>query len=381
MVVVEREEVLVTPESIKPSSKLFKVFGTFNPGAARLPNGDILLYVRVGEMLKKWEDSKHCYSPRFVSNTKYELTLDKFKKEKIQDINPPYSFYFKDGTLRLTYVSHLRRVLLDKSGLKVKKIEQKPSFYGTAGDGEFGVEDGRITYLPKEKLYLMSYVSLSRLGNISTSLAVSHDCYHWHRRGIIFRDQNKDVVIFPEKINEKYISLNRPEGNFEFTLPHIWISFSKDLDYWGKDKILHVAKENSWDSGKIGAGTPPIKTKYGWLTIYHGVQKIRKEEKWNLKHMFAFHKKHLSKKYSAGVLLHDLKDPTKIIAKSESDSPLLFPKHDYEKEGFVDNVIFPTGAILDETKKYLLIFSGAADRVTTVKKISLEEIWRHLKIR
>ena len=382
MTIIEKEEVLLTPKDLKPSSNLFEIFGTFNPGAIRLKNGDILLYVRVGEILKKWKDTKYYYYPRFVSNTRYKIILDKFNKDKIIDVNPPYGFYFENGTLRLTYFSHFRRVLLDKSGFKIKKIDPKPSFFGTKDDGELGVEDARIVYFQKEKSYLMSYVSLSRFGNISTSFAASKDCYHWHRIGITFRHQNKDVVIFPEKINGRYTALHRPEGNFEFTLPHVWMSFSKDLEYWGNDQALAITRDHIWESGKAGAGTPPIKTKYGWLEIYHGVQKMHKKEQWSIKHMFPFHqKKHYPKKYSAGLILYDLKNPTKVIAKSNENTPFLSPKKIYEKEGFVDNVIFPTGAVLDEKKEHILIFSGAADRVTTVKKISMEEVWKHLGIK
>ena len=374
MVEVEKEMVLVTPDSFKPSSKLFSIFGVFNPAAIRLKNGDILLYVRVGEILKKWQDASYYYSPRCISETKFRIIVDKFSKDKVMDLNPPYGFYFNNGTVRLTYISHFRRVLLDKTGMKIKKIEQKPSFYGVK-------EDPRIVYFEKEKNYYMTYVSLSRLGNISTSFAVSKDAYHWHRRGVTFRHQNKDVVLFPEKINGRYVALHRPEGNFEFTLPHVWISFSKDLEYWGDDKVLHITKEDSWDSGKIGAGAPPIKTKHGWLEIYHGVQRTQTKDKFSLKDIFKKHgRTHYSKKYSAGALLFDLKDPKNIITKSESNTPFLSPRHKYEKEGFVPNVIFPTGAIYDTSKEYLLVYSGAADKVTTVKKIALSEIFEHLKV-
>src|SRR3989344_4430723 len=191
MIPIEKEAVLVTPDDIKPTSKHFNVVGTFNPGAIRLSNGDIVLYVRIAERMKKDEDLKHYLSPRCEGKTKCEVIIDKFLKKDTES-KSEMDFVFKDGTKRLTYISHFRRVVLDRTGFNVKWIDKKPSFQGLSNDGEYGIEDSRITKIGDS--YYMTYVALSNTSNVSTNLAVSKDCLNWERRGIIFRMQNKDVV-------------------------------------------------------------------------------------------------------------------------------------------------------------------------------------------
>ena len=226
MLKIKKELCLFRPEHIKPTSKKFKVIGVINPAAVRLPNGRIVLYLRIIEKLINNEDIKYRYSPRMIGNDKFIIKIDRFNKKDIVEGND-LDFVFKNGTKRLTFISHFRRVIMDRSGMKVLSIDKKPSFFGTRKDGELGVEDPRIIKI--ERKYVMTYVSLSKEYNISVSLATSYDCEKWKREGIIFNDQDKDVVIFPEKINGKYVAFDRPEGNFQFSQPRIWISYSSDM--------------------------------------------------------------------------------------------------------------------------------------------------------
>ena len=350
---VEKEELLLEPSNFKPSARNLEIVGVFNPGALRLKNGDIMLYVRVAERLKKFKTKRHVCSPIMVSNSKFKMRVDRFRRKEVEH-GDERGFYFKDKTLRLTYISHFRRVLLDKTGMRVKKIEQKPSFYGTPFDGELGVEDARITKI--DKGYVMTYVSLSKFNSISSSYALSKDGKNWHKRGIIFRHQNKDCVLFPKKIKGRYVAFTRPEGNFEFSLPHMWISFSKDLEHWGDDYSVLVSKKG-WDSNRVGAGCPPILTKKGWLEIYHGV--------------------HPKMGYCMGAALFDKNNPYKLLARGYHDLPLLTPTTEYEKKGYMPNVVFPTGLIEDKDK--VLLYCGGADTVTSVKEIYLDEILKHLE--
>ena len=287
-------------------------------------------------------------------------------------------FVFKDGTKRLTYISHFRRVVLDRTGFKVKSIEKTPSFQGLTNDGEYGIEDPRITKFGDG--YLMTYVALSNEGNVSTNLAVSNDCLNWERRGIIFRMQNKDVVIFPEKINNHYVAFNRPEGNFQFSPPKIWISYSEDLKLWGNSRPVVLSTKGHWDYARVGAGAPPIKTEKGWLLIYHGVTEHHKKPKGVeefMKNLIGKSGEEFHTTYSIGVALFDLNDPGKLIAKSPH--PIIFPMKKYEREGFVDNVVFTTGLVKDENGKDLLFYSGGADRVVTVKKIAFKDVMSSLE--
>ncbi len=368
MVKIKKEAVLITPKDIRPN-KNFEVIGTFNPAAVRLPNKDIMLYVRVTEKLTKNESSRFYFAPRCGGKKKCRLEMDKFKKKNVS-AKTDADIQFPDGTKRLLFISHFRRVVLDPTGFRVKSIDKSPSFTGFEANAELGVEDPRIVKLGKK--YFMTYVSLSRQGNVSTDIASSDDCIAWKREGRIFPEINKDVVLFPEKIKGKYYVINRPESGFEFTMPHMWIAESKDLEYWGENNPLRLSKKGAWDFGRVGAGAPPLKTKRGWLLLYHGV--VERKENADLFHqMFGMTKQ--TSVYSVGAALLDPKNPRKLIAKSPR--PIISPTKEYEKEGTGTedkNVVFPTGMIMDRNGKDVLVFCGGQDTVTTVKKIALKDI-------
>lgn len=345
-----QEKLLLKPENFKPSLKGWRIDGVFNPAAIRLLNKKIMLYVRVAESSPLENGNVTC--PVFKHGGKLEAVAIP-KKEKIT--KKGNIIYFKKRFCRLLNISHFRKVILDKNGFDIEKIEQKPVFTGLPNDGDYGVEDPRIIKI-RDK-YIMTYVSISLNEGVSTSLAVSKNLNNWERKGIIFREQNKDVVIFPEKIKNKYTALHRPEGFFKFSKPSIWISHSPDLIHWGEEKSIILPRHKAWDSERLGVGTPPIKTKKGWLLIYHGVRG---------------HGKH--RPYCAGSILLDLKEPEKIIARSSKNKPLFRPEKEYEKKGFIDNVIFPTGTVEDLNKKNLLVYSGGADKVVSVKKVAIQDI-------
>ena len=357
------EKVLLTPKDVKPSLRGWAVMGVLNPAAIRWSDKKIVLFARVAEMPKaNIGTSLKCpviVSDKHVKNKGYKLSSRKISKTKIVG-EKENVIYLENKTCRLKTSSNFRRILLDKSGFNVEKIEELPVFTGTHEEGQFGVEDPSIVKIGKK--FIMTYVSVSLNEGVCTSLAVSNRLRNWKRKGIIFREQNKDVSLFPEKINGKYVALHRPEGFFEFSKPSIWISHSPDLKYWGEEKSIMQPRPNSWESERIGAGTTPIKIKEGWLEIYHGVKKDKKG----------------NNVYSAGAVLLDKKNPEKIIARSPKTHPLFSPKKGYEKKGYINNVIFPSEAILDLNKKDLLIFSGAADSVTTVKKIAIKDILSHM---
>ena len=380
MVKVSKESILIKPENIKSSSKHLRVTGVFNPAAVRDSKGNIILYIRVVEELIKKKDKNYFYSPRMEGVSKYKLKIDKFRKEQVVD-SSEVDFVFKDETKRLTFISHLRRVVLDSGGFKVKSIDKQPSFSGICSDGELGIEDARITKI--EGKYYMTYVTLSRAENISTSLAVSKDLKKWKRLGIIFGEQDKDVVLFPEKIKGEYVAFDRPESSFHFTPPHIWVAYSKDLISWGKLDALNLTKKGEWDYERTGAGPPPIKTDKGWLLIYHGVISNKKRktvdkivERMNISGTISGTLRKRDSLYCGGVALLDLKNPKKIIAKSKV--PILFPMKRHEISIYEDKrIIFPTGAVVDG--KDLLIYSGAGDALITVKKISLSRLFKKLR--
>lgn len=347
-------KLLLKPEQFVPSIKGWKIDGIFNPGAIRIGK-KIILYVRVAERSPKHETMVKC---PIISGV-YKITHERVHKNKVEAEEGKMVF-LRDNSCRLTNLSHFRKVVLDESGFNVESIGRIPIFTGKPGDGEYGVEDPRLIKIGKR--YIMTYVSVSLNEYVSTSLAFSKDLKEWERKGIIFRLQNKDVVIFPEKINGRYVALHRPEGNFSFVKPSIWISYSKDLIYWGEEKTILMPRKNSFDSKRIGSGCPPFKTKEGWLVIYHGVSDSNSKST-----------------YSAGAFLLDLKDPSKVLARSFKKKPLFSPKEEYEINGFMSNVVFPTGLVLDTNPKYLLIYSGGADQYISVKKVSIKDILKSME--
>ena len=374
MIPIKREAMLLGPSNIQPTSKRFQVIGAFNPAAARLPNGDIVLYVRIAEKLLKDEDRNYYYAPRCIGEDSCKMEFDRFHKKEVQSKSNS-DLIFGDNTKRLLFISHFRRVILDRSGFKVKHIDPKPSFTGLRSNGELGVEDPRMVKLGDR--YAMTYVSLSRQGNISTSLALSEDGIHWDRKGVIFSEQNKDVVLFPEMIKGNYHILNRPEGGFEFTPPHMWMATSKDLLNWGKNRPVKLSKRGGWDYERVGAGAPPIKTDKGWLLFYHGVE--THEAKVKVSHTFLGSevKPYIYTAYEIGAALFDLKNPRRLIAKAPK--PIIYPRKKYEISGYVNHVIFPEGLIYDEERGELLLFSGGGDSVTEVKKIALKDVMDSLE--
>ncbi len=343
-----KDKLLLKPEDFKPSFKDWSIDSIFNPAAIRLPNKKIMLYVRVAEK-PDFKGSKLQF-PRIVGG---KVEMEKIHKEDVKRIAD--FVYLKDGTCRLVNISHFRRAILDKTGFFVEEIEQEPIFEGREDYEDYGVEDPRIVKIGNN--YLMTYVSVSSKQGVSTSLAVSKDLKNWDRKGIIFVEQNKDVVLFPEKIKGRYAALHRPEGLFKIKTPSIWISYSKDLIYWGDNKSIINPRIHSWENERIGSGSPPIKTKKGWLLIYHGVKGLDE-----------------NKVYTVGFALLDLKNPEKVIARTSEKAPFLKPGTKYEKKGFFNNIIFPTGIVQDLNKKDLLIYSGAADIYISVKKISIKDI-------
>lgn len=349
-----KDKLLLKPNDFKPSLRNVKIDGIFNPAAIRLSNKEIMLYVRVAERpVRKGKRG----SPVIVERDKY-----KFEKKTNYEIIAQKGdiIFLRDGICRLLNLSHLRKVILNKDGLEIKRINQRPVFTGIPSDGNLGVEDPRIVKIGKK--YLMTYVSVSTNNGVSTSLAVSEDLKSWHRQGIIFRRQNKDVVLFPEKINGRYVALHRPEGFFSFSKPSIWISYSKDLVYWGREKSILHPREDGWDNMRIGAGPPPIKTRKGWLVIYHGVGKS-----------------YGRRIYKVGSFLLDKKDPEKVLARTPKKKAFIEPIQPYEKKGYLGYVIFPTGIVKDLKGDDILLYSGGADSIISVKKIPLKDFLEHME--
>lgn len=214
---------------------------------------------------------------------------------------------------------------------------------------EYGVEDLRISNVDEE--FLLTYSAYSRHG-VRIGLARTKDFKTVERISLITQSDLRNVVIFPEKINGKYVRLDRPHS--EISKWSIWISYSPDLVHWGDSKVIIKPETYHWDEMKIGPGATPIKTDKGWLNIYHGVFETM-----------------AGAVYRLGVALHDLNDPSKVIGVS--DNWILQPEDPWEITGYVSNVVFTCGAV-PENDGSVKIYWGGADSVMCVGSAKIDDL-------
>ena len=216
---------------------------------------------------------------------------------------------------------------------------------------ENGVYDPRITKIDDE--YIIMYGSHNNEMGTRIGIVRTTDFINFERIAIASEIGNRNAVLFPEKINGKYCRLERPFTD-DSSPCDMWLSYSKDLVYWGESRMVMRSRPAHWDSFKLGAGAVPIKTDEGWLSIYHGV------------HMTCS-----GQLYSLFGAIHDKDDVSKIIARTKS--PLLFPEADYEQKGRVRNVVFTCNAIL-EPDNTVKIYYGAADTCIGLAEAKMEDI-------
>ena len=174
---------------------------------------------------------------------------------------------------------------------------------------------------------------------------------------------NRNGVLFPRKINGLYMMLNRPSDNGHTPFGDIFISQSKDMEFWGRHRyVMGTIKDDisAWQSTKIGPGPIPIETDEGWLMIYHGVI--------NTCNGFV---------YRMGAALLDLNEPWKVIARSKNY--ILAPWEQYECMGDVPNVVFPCAALHDKESGKIAIYYGCADTVTGLAFTTVDRLLDYVK--
>lgn len=211
-----------------------------------------------------------------------------------------------------------------------------------------GIEDPRIVQV--EGTYYVMYTAYSRYGP-RIALAKTEDFETYERVSLVSGPGNKDGVLFPEKINGKYTRLDRPIGN---KIGNIWSSYSDDLIYWGSSELIAEIRRDYWDSFRIGASVPPIKTEQGWLEIYHGVKMTAS-----------------GPIYRLGAFLLALDDISNMLGRSEE--PILSPREPYERIGDVNNVVFSCGAVVEDDGE-IKVYYGAADTCICLAQCTVQEI-------
>jgi len=230
-----------------------------------------------------------------------------------------------------------------------------------SGGSYGGCEDPRVTQI-EDRVY-MTYVAFDgwsppRLA--MTSIRIDDFLakrWNWEKPVLISRPGvvDKSGCLLPEKIHGKYVIFHR-------VFPNIQIDFVDSLNFDGKTNFLKGEHEikvrpDKWDSRKIGAGAPPLKTKDGWLLIYYGVDDRD------------------DSKYLVGAMLLDLNDPTKVLYRT--DNPIIEPIEQYENNGFKPGIVYPCGAVI--IKDQLLVYYGAADSYVCVAQAQIDEFLDKLK--
>jgi beta-1,4-mannooligosaccharide/beta-1,4-mannosyl-N-acetylglucosamine phosphorylase len=172
---------------------------------------------------------------------------------------------------------------------------------------------------------------------------------------------NRNGVLFPRKINGKYMLFSRPSDSGHTPFGNIYISESPDMIHWGNHRFVMANGGSGWWQGmKIGAGPIPIETTEGWLLFYHGVS--------NTCNGYV---------YSIGAALLDIDDPSRVLFRTRDY--LLTPEKPYETTGFVPNVVFPCACLADATTGRIAIYYGAADTYTAIAFAQVDELIEYIK--
>jgi len=285
------------------------------------------------------------------------------------------------------------------SPLVLEYRSDKPLLVPEAAYEFQGLEDPRIVFI--ENIYYLTYTAYDGI-NALGALATSSDLIHWHKHGIIvpqityeefqhftvssgsnrekytrFNEYqksheehdrkvflwDKNLVFFPRKINDKFCFLHRIKPDIQILVA---IKKLEDLtiDFWQNyflhfDEYIVLSPKYEHEVSYVGGGCPPIETEDGWLIIYHGVHDTLK-----------------GYVYSACIALLDLNNPQ--IEISRLPYPLFYPEKEWELKGEVNNVCFPTGAIVENEN--LFIYYGAADERIALASVNMNELLNELKL-
>jgi predicted GH43/DUF377 family glycosyl hydrolase len=377
---------LITPKDAEPSQPGLEVISTINPGVAKL-NGVTVLLVRIAERpvsdVEPHADAKMIDlaspTPRLVplpsglrSDQLIGMAFFDAEQEKVVvgyipkdlpglDLSDPRTIRYRptaggfapgnqEFTDYLSHISHLR-VARSTDGVTFE-LDDHPALTPINSLEEYGVEDPRITEL--DGVFQITYVAASRLG-ITTCRATTTDFVTFERQGTMFHADQKDCILFPEKVGGRFLSFTRPmPGSFGRILG-IWLADSDDLVHWGNHRPVALPRPGLWDEMRLGASLVPIKVPEGWLEVYHGADR--------------------ENRYGVGALLLDAEDPSKVLARTRK--PLMVPEAPYEQDGFLHDVVFASGHV-ELGKGRIRIFYGAADTVVAAADVSIPEILGHL---
>jgi predicted GH43/DUF377 family glycosyl hydrolase len=335
------ENPIIRPQDVTPSQPGFEVICAINAGVARL-GSEVILLLRVVERPLNPD-------PGVYLAPAYDPAAGRVVNKALPRSAPGYDYHdprlirTPEGTY-LTALSHLR-LARSTDGVHFT-VADTPALFPANEYETFGIEDPRITQISDE--YYVNYVAVSSLG-IVTSLARTRDFAAYERLGVIFPPDNKDVAIFPERIQGRYYALHRPSTS-AFGRPEIWLADSPDLLAWGSHRRLIGQRQNGWEDGRIGGSAVPFRVDQGWLAIYHAANR--------------------ADRYILAALLLDAQRPWQVLGRSAI--PLLEPEQPYETHGFFPNVVFSCGALYEDG--LVKVYYGAADTSIAYAEIPVQDI-------
>jgi predicted GH43/DUF377 family glycosyl hydrolase len=330
---------LISPDAVPPSRDGLRVVGVFNPGVTEV-NGEIVIVARVVEQPTDTQPG-HVASPRLDDHG--TLIVDQLPEDEYDTTDRRTVRHLATGMKRLRFISHFR-VFRSPDGRSIA-ADSGPAVLPEGPYESFGIEDPRVT--PIGDIFYITYVAVSERG-VSTSLISTTDFLTFHRHGIIFAPDNKDVVLFPERVFGDYMAMHRPMPAIPFAEPAIWLSRSHSLLHWGAHEQLGI---DNADRKRIGGGTPPLRTRDGWLVLYHSKRLLPDGKDGGKRFEYVAH----------AMLLHP-DNPREVIGLA--DEPIMVPQEPFEQKGFVDGVVFPTGIV--ERDDRFLVYYGAADEHVAV---------------
>jgi predicted GH43/DUF377 family glycosyl hydrolase len=225
--------------------------------------------------------------------------------------------------------------------------------------GNSGCEDPRLTRIGT-RLYMFytAYNGREHPRVAVTSISATNflgQKWSWSKPVVITPPEmdNKDAFLFPQAVGGKYVCVHRFGNGIDY-------DFTTSLNFKGNvwlDEHRWIERRRGWwDSEKVGAAGPPVKTREGWLMLYHGVSE--------------------DKVYRVGAVLLDLKNPARVLARLVY--PILEPEAQYEVEGQVPKVVFPCGNVI--MKDTLYVYYGGGDSVVGVATVNLRELLSILKL-
>lgn len=342
------------------------VLGAFNPALTRLPNGNLAMFVRVAEALKAPMVDGHIHAIRWEASESSSIgryVLDAWPLELV-DTGDPRKFLIRGGRWRvmaLTSLSWILPVELSPDGLAVVAVHYEKAIAPQANFQCYGVEDARVSKVGDRWLMTTCAVSPERH---STTLYASDNGLDFAFEDIVLDHQNKDMLIFEGLIGGRYWAQTRPLGDLYFTYPpgsewragpSINLATSPDALHWKPHRKPGIRPHAATvATARMGGGTPPIRTKRGWLTLWHGVEP---------KETVGIYRTYWS--------LLDRDDPAKVVTTEhapllEAAPALTAP---LEELMYVRHVVFTTG-IADADDHYV-VASGEADlacRITHIPK-------------